>query len=252
MSDNGYVRTNLSDGIAAIEFFHPKKNSLPGTLLADAAAAIDAAGRDPEARVVVLRSGGEGPFCAGASFDELLAIRTADQGTDFFMGFARLILAMRACPKFVVVRLQGKAVGGGVGVAAAADYALATEGAAIKLSEFALGFGPFVIGPAVERKMGVSAFSAMAIDTDWRSAHWAGEKGLYNRVLPSVPELDAAVDAFAAKLAATNPEAMAKLKAIFWRGTRDWETVLPERARMSGELVLSEFTSAAIDAFRRG
>jgi methylglutaconyl-CoA hydratase len=199
----------------------------------------------------VLRSDGDGPFCAGASFDELLAIKTFEQGKEFFMGFARLILAMKNCPKFVIARVQGKAVGGGVGVVAAADYALASNQAAIKLSELALGFGPFVIGPAVERKIGPGNFSALAMDTGWREAAWAKAHGLYTDIFSSVVELDAALTALAEKLSRFNPEAMARLKTVFWQGTEHWEKLLETRAEMSGKLVLSEFTRGAIRAFKQ-
>jgi methylglutaconyl-CoA hydratase len=248
--DGGRVDTELRDGVATIRFHHPKGNSLPGSLLRALAAAVDRAGAEREARVVVLRSEGTGPFCAGASFDELRAIGDAATGKEFFMGFARLILAMRRCPKFVLARVHGKAVGGGVGVVAASDYAIATQKAAVKLSELAVGIGPFVVGPVIERKIGHAAFQALAVDaTEFRDAEWAGRAGLYARVVAHEPALDEAVDTLAARLAASNPEAMAKMKAAFFQGTDHWEQLLPERAEMSGTLVLSEFTRNALAAF---
>ncbi len=250
MSD-GYVKTEIDNGIATIEFFHPKKNSLPGNLLKELAAAVQSAGEDDAARVIVLRSAGEGPFCAGASFDELLAIDSFERGKEFFMGFARLILAMKKTPRFIITRVQGKVVGGGVGVVSASDYALATDRASIKLSELALGIGPFVVGPAVERKIGSGAFTALSIDTDWRDAAWAKTHAMYAQVVASIEELDAAVVALADKLAQSSPEAMAQLKAVFWQGTEHWDELLEQRAEMSGRLVLSEFTSNAIQKFKQ-
>lgn len=249
MSETGRVTITRDQGIARVTFYHPKSNSLPGQLLADIAQAVTDCGQDESIRVVVLQSEGERAFCAGASFDELLSIRDTDQGKTFFMGFARLILAVRACPKFVIARIQGKAVGGGVGVAAAADYALARDTAAIKLSELAIGFGPFVIGPAVSRKMGVSAFNTLTIDTAWRGAEWARDNGLYVDIFESLEALDEAVDKLAVKLSAYNLEAMAALKKIMFEGTDHWPALLEERAEYSGRLVLSEFTSKAIHAF---
>ena len=247
---DGGLATDVRDGVASIRFHHPKGNSLPGTLLRALAQEVTRVAGDPAARVVVLRSEGAGPFCAGASFDELRSIRDAATGTEFFMGFARLILAMRRCPKFVLARVHGKAVGGGVGVVAAADYAVATPNASVKLSELAVGIGPFVVGPAIERKVGAAAFQALAIDaTEWRDAAWAERAGLYAQVVPDVAALDAAVDALAARLAASNPEAMAKMKAAFFQGTDHWERLLAERAEMSGTLVLSDFTRNALAAF---
>lgn len=246
----GHVDVAVADGIATIRFSHPKGNSLPGALLRRLAEAVREAGASSEARVVVLRSEGSGPFCAGASFDELRAIHDAASGKEFFLGFARLILAMRACPKFVLVRVHGKAVGGGVGVAAAADYALAARGASVKLSELAVGIGPFVVGPVIEKKIGLAAFQTLTVDaTSWRGAAWAERAGLFSQVVADAGELDSVVDGLARRLAASNPEAMARLKAVFREGTEGWAELLERRAEMSGTLVLSDFTKSAIAAF---
>ncbi len=250
-SQAGSVQVRVERGIAVLEFFHPKKNSLPGALLARLAEEVRRVGADPGAKVAVLRSRGDGPFCAGASFDELTAVDTPEGGMEFFMGFARLILAMRDCPKFIVARVQGKTVGGGVGLAAAADYALALHGASIKLSELDLGIGPFVVGPAVERKIGFGAFAAMSIDTGWRSAAWACERGLFAETFQSVHDLDRAVDDLARRLSEASPEAMARLKKALWKGAEDWDRLLEERAAISGGLVLSEFTRRAIAKFKQ-
>ncbi len=250
MSD-GYVNVEISAGVGTVTFFHPKKNSLPGHLLGELAGQILALGGNDAARVVVLQSAGEGPFCAGASFDELLAVDSFEKSKTFFMGFARLILAMKRIPKFVVVRVQGKAVGGGVGVISAADYALASDKAAVKLSEFALGFGPFVIGPAVERRIGRAHFAAMATDAAWREARWCQQHGLFVEVFDTAKQLDAGVLKIARDLAQASPAATAQLKRIFWEGTDHWDQLLEERAEISGRLVLSEFTQNAIAAFKK-
>ena len=232
-------------------FEHPASNSLPGELLSAIAACIDQAGKDSNCAVIVLKSGGDRAFCAGASFDELIAIGNKEQGLEFFSGFSKVILAIRRCPKFVVCSVQGKAVGGGVGIAAAADYAVATKHAAVKLSELAIGIGPFVVGPAVERKVGLSAFQTLAIDaTKWFSAKWALDHGLYAELHETVEALDADVERLASQLAKSSPAAMAQLKKAAWSGTEHWETLLPHRAAISGELVLSDFTKRAIQAFK--
>lgn len=248
--EEGGVEAKVEGGVARITFQHPKSNSLPGSVLSELAKTIEEKGADPEAKVLVLQSEGEKAFCAGASFDELVSIKNEKQGKEFFMGFARVINAARECPKLIIGRVQGKAVGGGVGMAAATDYCLATEAAHIKLSELAIGIGPFVVGPAVERKLGRGNFAAMSIDTDWKDASWAREKGLYTELYSSIEELDEAVDAMAEKLAAFNPDAMEDLKRIFWQGTEDWDYLLEERAEQSGRLVLSEYTKKAIEAFK--
>lgn len=245
-SANGYVRSEVDSGIATITFHHPKSNSLPGTLLADLASAVTAAGANSDARVIVLRSDGDGPFCAGASFDELQAIHDAASGKKFFMGFVNLILAMIRAPKFVVTRVHGKAVGGGVGIVSASDFAIAASGASLKLSELAVGLGPFIVGLPIQKKIGMGAFSAMSIDADWRDAEWGYRHGLYAELHPDVASLDAALAKRVQTLASSNPEAMAQLKKVFWEGTEDWPAQLDSRAGMSGTLVLSEFTSRAV------
>lgn len=250
--ESGHVRTGVASRVATIAFYHPKGNSLPGALLKALADAVDVAGADPAVHVVVLRSEGSGPFCAGASFDELTRIADADAGRQFFSGFATLILAMRQCPKPIVTRVQGKVAGGGVGIVAASDYVIATDNAALRLSELAVGIGPFVVGPVIERRVGPGAFSAMALDAAWRDASWGERFGLYARVCESVPELDTAVDAIATSLAGANPEATRLLKEIFWQGTDGWEAKLAERAAMSGRLVLSAHTREAIAKFNQG
>lgn len=248
---HGYVRSEVNNGIANIEFFHPASNSLPGAILSELADTITETGKRNDVTVIILRSAGEKAFCAGASFDELVAISNEAEGHKFFSGFAHVINAMRKCPKFIIGRIHGKAVGGGVGLASSVDYAIATEDASVKLSELAVGIGPFVVGPAVERKTGLSCFSQLAIDaTEWRSAEWAMENGIYAEVYSSIEKMDEAIEKLVSKLSVSSPEAMAELKAIFWQGTEHWDTLLPERAAISGRLVLSDFTRNAINKFK--
>jgi methylglutaconyl-CoA hydratase len=247
---DGSVSTSVHDGIATVSFHHPKGNSLPGSLLKRLASEITAAGQNRDARVIVLRSEGTGPFCAGASFDELTAIADPAAGKEFFSGFSRVILAMIRAPQFVLVRVHGKAAGGAVGLIAASDYSFAVTSAPARLSELAIGIGPFVVGPCIEKKIGGAAFSTMAVDADWHDAAWCERHGLYSQVHPDAAAMDAAIDARAATLAASNTEAMAKLKRIFWAGTEHWDRLLDERATMSGTLVLSEFTRNAIAQFK--
>ena len=251
MMDSGKVETKINDGIGTISFSHPQSNSLPGGLLRLLADEITIAGNDSNIKVIVLRSDGDKAFCAGASFDELLSIDTLEKGKAFFSGFASVINAMRKAPKFILARVQGKAVGGGVGIACAADYTLAMNTASVKLSELAIGIGPFVVGPAVERKIGTSAFTDLSINaTEWKDANWAKEKGMYANIYPTIDELENAVNNLAKKLSESNPEAMALLKKAFWQGTEHWDTLLKERAEMSGKLVLSDFTRHAINKFK--
>ncbi len=247
-----YVRSETHQSVTTIEFYHPRSNSLPSKILHELAHSIHDAGIDPNTKVIILRSAGNTSFCAGASFDELSAIRDPAKGVEFFSGFAHVINAMRKCPRLIIGRIQGKCVGGGVGIAAAADYAIAQDGADIKLSELSIGFGPFVIAPAVERKIGTGAFSALSVDSaHWRSAEWALRKGLYAELHPSSSALDEAVSKLSENLAHSNPDAMTALKQMLWKGTEHWESLLTERAAISGKLVLSEFTSAAIKKFNK-
>lgn len=250
-TENGSVSYSNSDNVATIEFFHPKGNSLPGNILQKLAKTIHEAGESDKNEAIILRSKGDGAFCAGASFDELLAINNMEEGKEFFMGFAHVINAMRTCPKMIVVRVHGKTVGGGIGLVAAADYCVAHKSASVKLSELAIGIGPFVVGPAVGRKIGVSAFSTMALDPkNWYSAEWAHSKGLFNKLYDSVEELDKGTDEIASNLAVSNPEAMRQLKEIFWQSTGHWHATLEQRAEISGKLVLSDFTKKFIKEFK--
>lgn len=235
-----YVSYQVNNGIGVIEFFTAQHNSLPSAILTKLANTITDAGGDAACKVLVLQSGGAKTFCAGASFDELLQISTEAQGLEFFSGFARVINAMRSCPKFIIGRVQGKAIGGGVGLASSCDYTFGTLEASIKLSELAVGIGPFVVGPAVERKIGLSAAYELAIDaTSFRAAQWAHEKGLYASVHPDIPSMDAAILNLATTLAASSPAAMAAIKAAFWSGTEHWNELLLTRAAISGRLILT-------------
>ncbi len=251
MSTEAYVKSHIEHGINTIEFFHPQSNSLPGKILEELAREIHFAGTHDDTRVIILRSGGEKTFCSGASFDELVAIKNEQEGLRFFSGFANVINAMRKCPKFIIGRIQGRCVGGGVGLVSAVDYAIATDKADVKLSELAVGIGPFVVGPAVERKIGTAAFSALAIDaTNWRSTEWAKRKGLFAEIHNSTENMDEAVYNLANTLAHSNPVAMAQVKKIFWKGAEHWDELLKERAAISGKLVLGEFTKKAIEKFK--
>jgi len=248
---NGYVKSEFHNSVTTIEFYHPQSNSLPGKILDELSQAIHRAGNDDETKLIILRSEGEKVFCAGASFDELVAIQNAEQGLQFFSGFAHVINAMRTCPKFIIGRIHGKCVGGGVGLVAASDYAIATENADIKLSELSIGIGPFVVGPAVEKKIGTSAFSQLAIDAAmWRSAQWAGRKGLFAEVHPATDGMDESIFKLADALIHSNPQAMAEMKKIFWKGTENWDRLLLERAAISGTLILSSFARIAIEKFK--
>lgn len=248
---NGNITLTISDiGVATISFYHPAQNSLPAALLDELTATINQAGADAQTRIIILQSQGDRTFCAGASFDELLQIKDKEAGATFFAGFARVINACRKSPKIIVARVQGKAVGGGVGLAAAADYCLATEAASIKLSELAIGIGPFVISPAVTRKIGLPAFSQLTIRaSDFQTAQWAKDKGLFNEVYATISDLDKALNELTHKLASYHPEALAGLKQIMWEGTENWDELLDKRAAISGELVLSEFTQQALHKF---
>lgn len=249
-SPDGSVRVSVADGVGTVEFAHPKGNSLPASLLGDLAGAISAMGADPSARVIVLRSAGTGAFCAGASFDEFTALADADAAKEFFSGFSRVILAMVRAPKFVLTRVHGRAAGGAIGLIAASDYSVAVRTASVKLSELQVGIGPFVVGVVIERKLGLAPFQSLAVHADWHDADWCERHGLYSALVEDERALDEAVAAHAKRLAASNPEAMAEMKRIFWLDTDDWEARMGERATMSGRMVLSDFTREALARFR--
>lgn len=250
--ENGSLYTNVVNSIATIEFGHPAGNSFPGVLLERLEKELERLSEDEQVKLIILRSEGDRAFCAGASFDELLSVENMQQGKLFFSGFANVINAMRRCKKLIIGRIQGKTVGGGVGLAAACDYCFATEQAAIKLSELSIGIGPFVIAPAVERKMGVGSLAELTLAAEeWKNAYWAQEKGLYAKVFDTIAEMDKELEFFSEKLASYNPEALYEMKKILWKGTEDWDTLLQERAGISGELVLSDFTRNALAKIKK-
>ncbi len=254
MTENGdgYVDLSTDERIATIEFFHPKGNSLPGHILKQLTETIKEASTDEDVHAIIIQSGGDGAFCAGASFDELTSVSNEKEGKEFFMGFANVINAMRTSQKMIISRIHGKTVGGGIGIIAASDFAIATQNASVRLSELSLGIGPFVVGPAVGRKLGTSAFATLALDAKtWYDSEWALRNGLYNKVVEDVVELDNAVDEMAETLAYSNPDALINLKDIMWQGTGHWHATLEQRAEISGRLVLSEFTKRTIDNFKK-
>ncbi|HMG15413.1 MAG TPA: enoyl-CoA hydratase/isomerase family protein [Saprospiraceae bacterium] len=250
--EQGSIDLEIENGIATISFYHPAHNSMPGQLLRELSDVITDVGKTDDILVVVLKSQGDKTFCAGASFDELISIEDQKHGKKFFMGFANVINAMRKCPKFIIGRVQGKAIGGGVGIASATDICYATRNASVKLSELAVGIGPFVVGPAVEHKIGVSAMSQLTINaTVFQTAEWAMQKGLYAELYDSTVDMDAAIQLLCQQLVLSNPEAMRMLKKVFWEGTDEWDELLEKRAEKSGKLVLSDFTRNAIEKFKR-
>lgn len=247
---NGFLRTTIENKIATLEFGHLASNSFPSNLLERLKNELNDLSNNSEVFVIVLKSSGSGVFCAGASFDELLAVTNQEEATQFFSGFANVLNAMRNCSKIIIGRIQGKGVGGGVGIIAACDYALATTDSSIKLSELAIGIGPFVIEPALSRKIGKTAMAEMTLETDWKTAAWANQKGLYVKVFATTAELDIEITAFANKLAIYNPEALAEMKKVLWKGTENWSTLLYERAEISAKFVLSDFSKNAINQLK--
>jgi len=249
---NGSLYTKIENKIATVEFGHPASNSFPAELLQRLTEELNTLSHNPDVNVIVLKSEGDKAFCAGASFDELLAVSNLEEGAVFFSGFANVINAMRSCSKLIVGRIQGKAVGGGVGLAAACDYAMATVDSSIKLSEFTIGIGPFVIAPAVERKMGKSALAELTLAAhEWKNAYWAQEKGLYAKVLENITDLDKELEIFTSKLASYNPEALSAMKKVIWQGTEHWDSLLADNAKISGRLVLSDFTKEALNKLKK-
>lgn len=251
-NSKGTLLTTIENKIATIEFGHPSGNSFPSLLLEQLTHEINSLSLNNEITVLVLKSEGTTAFCGGASFDELIAIANQEEGNSFFNGFANVINAMRLCPKLIIGRVQGKAVGGGVGLIAACDYVFATVDAAVKLSEVAIGIGPFVIEPALSRKMGKSNFAALALaPSEWKNANWGKEKGLYNAVFDTLSEMDLAIEQYCTSLSNYNPAALFELKKVLWEGTDHWNELLNERAKLSGYLILSEHTKKALGPFKK-
>uniref|UniRef100_UPI00404B949F enoyl-CoA hydratase/isomerase family protein n=1 Tax=Flavobacterium sp. TaxID=239 RepID=UPI00404B949F len=249
---DGVIKTSFENNIATVSFYHPASNSFPSLLLQNLTQELNVLSNDKKINIIILKSEEKGAFCAGASFDELLNITSLEEGRLFFSGFANLINAMRNCSKLIIGRVHGKAVGGGVGIIAACDYAFATSNASIKLSELAIGIGPFVIEPAVSRKIGKMQMAEMTLEpSEWKSAQWAFEKGLYNKFFESIEDLDNSLELFAIKLSNYNPDALTEMKKVLWKDTENWDQLLIERAEISGTLVLSSFTINALQQFKK-
>ncbi len=249
---NGSIYTTVKNKIATVEFGHPASNSFVAEMLKRLASEFEKLSDDGSVSLIVLKSEGDRAFCAGASFDELMAVSNLEEGKVFFSGFANVINAMRRCKKIIVGRVQGKTVGGGVGLVSACDYVFASVEAAIRLSELSIGIAPLVIGPAVQRKIGVAGISELSLaPKEWKNAYWAQEKGLFSKVFDSIKKMDEELYFFTEKLASYNPQALEKWKGVLWEGTSHWEALLAERAAMTGELVLSEFTKEALLKFKK-
>lgn len=246
----GFVKLEIENKIATLTFYHSKSNSLPPNLLKELTEKFNQLSDDENVNVVVLRSEGDKAFCAGASFDELIKINNFEDGKEFFMGFARLINAVRKCKKIVIGRIHGKVVGGGVGLVSVCDYSFASENASLRLSELALGLGPFVVGPPIERKIGKEAFVEMSLDCQWRSAEWAKQQGFYHDVFNTIEQLDENLQNFTNQLSERSLDALTSLKKVFWEGTDHWDELLEERAENSGRLALSDYTKKFIEDFK--
>lgn len=248
----GSIKTEIEKNIAKVTFSHVASNSFPSSLLQELTDELQSLSQNEAVTIIILQSEGNGAFCAGASFDELIAISNYEEGSHFFSGFANVINAMRKCSKLIIGRIHGKAVGGGVGLASACDYTFATQKSDIKLSEIAIGIGPFVIEPAVSRKIGKTALAEMALAPKfWKSACWAKEKGLYTEIFETIEDLDERLENYTNELAQYNKEALCELKRILWEGTDHWDNLLYERAAISGRLVLSDYTKNALEKFKK-
>lgn len=249
---DGVIKTSIENNIATVSFYHPASNSFPSLLLSNLSQELNVLSENNEVNLIVLKSEGNGAFCAGASFDELLEVSNLEEGKLFFSGFANVINAMKNCSKIIIGRVHGKAVGGGVGIISACDYVFATNNASTKLSELAIGIGPFVIEPVVSKKIGKTAMSEMTLAaTEWKNAEWGLNKGLFTQLFNSVEELDNSLNTFSTNLSSYNPEALVEMKKVIWEGTENWNTLLYERAEISGKLVLSKFTKDALTKFKK-
>lgn len=249
---NGSLYTKIDGKVATVEFGHPASNSFVAELLDRLTAEFEKLSKNENVSVIILKSEGDRTFCAGASFEELMAVSNLEEGKIFFSGFANVINAMRKCKKVIVGRVQGKTVGGGVGLVAACDYVFAFVDASIRLSELTIGIAPLVIGPAVERKIGKAGISELSLSpSEWKNAYWAKEKGLFSRVFNGMDELDKELEFFTQKLSSYNPQALEEWKKVLWEGTDGWNALLVERAAITGKLVLSEFTKNALSKFKK-
>ncbi len=239
-----YLNIEMHGNYAVIEFFHPSHNSLHTGLLDKLRIAIDDLEKEESVNCILLKSGGDRTFCAGANFDEMKSISNFDEGKKFFSGFGKVIQSMKKSSKIIVGRIQGKAVGGGVGIIAACDIAFATKFASIRLSELSIGIGPFVIEPAVTRKLGISGFSELTLrPLVWKDALWVKSKGMFSEVFKTTELLDDYVDKYIKSLSSYSPVAIREIKKMLWHGTESWDSLMEKRAEISGELAMKNYRS---------
>jgi methylglutaconyl-CoA hydratase len=235
-----YIKYEIKEHCAVIEFYHPAHNSMSMKLLKSMAELFDDLNDVKDIKCILLTSAGKGSFCAGANFEELKSIKNESEGLHFFSGFGNVINSMRRCTKLVIGRIHGKAVGGGVGLISACDIAFGTVNTSIRLSELAIGIGPFVIAPAVIRKTGIAAFSDLSFNPlEWKSADWAQNHGLFSKVFENTEGLDDHIKSYVDCISSFSIDAIAENKKLLWEGTENWHQLLLDRAAISGKLILN-------------
>lgn len=244
------VQLNITHNIATISFYSIKSNSFTSIMLHELSQLLDEVSKNETINVVILKSEGEKTFCAGASFDELLQVENEEDASLFFSGFAKVILAMKNCKIPIITRVQGNAVGGGVGIIAASDYAFSLNNCKVKLSELSLGFGPFVIEPAVSRKIGIIAMQNISYNpVEWKNIQWARENNLFQETFETIELMDEKIEIFVNQLSNYSRDALVELKKVFWNNTEHWDKLLYERAAISGKLALSSYTKVKLKEF---
>jgi methylglutaconyl-CoA hydratase len=242
--NTGFINYNIKDSVLHLEFGHPLGNSLPSNLLSGLKNSITTASTDDSIKVILLKSSGNS-FCGGASFNELVKIDNLEDATEFFMGFANLMLAIKECPKPVVAKVHGKSVGGGLGIIAASDWAIGTEKSSIRLSEISIGIGPFTIGPVLVRKIGVGNFQRLSLSADWIDSNWGLNSGLFQEICNS-DALETVTESRIEHFKKLDPISFAENKKLMWSFSDITEDSLRVKASNVSKLLLNQNTQSIL------
>lgn len=224
--------------VAQITLNRPEvRNAFDDTLIQSLTKAFTRLGKDANVRVIILRAEGSA-FCAGADLNWM------QRSVDFSFSenvqdahhLAAMLKAIYDCPKPVIARVHGAAFGGGVGLVAACDIALATESAKFCLSETRLGLIPAVISPFVVPKIGQTAARRYFLTAEVFSATQAAHLNLVTEVASDEAALDALLAKIVGAILANGPEALSQSKVLLEQITHfAWDRAVDITTKMIAE-----------------
>ena len=204
-----------NNAIATVTLNRPQvHNAFDETLIADVTACFARLSEDAEVRAIVLRGAGES-FCAGADLHWMgrMAGYSQEENRADADALQRMFDVIATCPKPTIARVQGGAIGGGVGLVAVCDVVIAAPEAKFALSEVRLGLVPAVIAPYVLQKIGMGAARALFVTGERFNAEEALRIGLVQQVVAAI-ELDAAIQKKLEWILHAGPNAIAAAKRL--------------------------------------